>query len=191
MKNQLILTKGITWPGRFGSAVAGFRPRRQVSKSSIFLRETAVNRIFKLLKILSSMSLFWRQIQFWRSICAAAVLLVAAKVQAQNLFVSSYGSGNIYEYTPGGVRSTFASGLNFPVGLAFNSAGDLFEADQGSGNIYKFTPGGVRSTFASGLAGPSILTFNSAGILFEDNAGNNNIRSEEHTSEFQSPMYLV
>ena len=48
-------------------------------------------------------------------------------------------------------RSTFASGLYGPYGLAFNSAGNLFVADYGSGNIYEFTPGGVRSTFASGL----------------------------------------
>jgi hypothetical protein len=34
-----------------------------------------------------------------------------------NLFVAS-SSGTIYEYTPGGVQSTFASGLNEPVGLA-------------------------------------------------------------------------
>ena len=63
-------------------------------------------------------------------------------------------SGNIYEFTPGGVQSTFASGLNDPDGMAFNSAGDLFEADYGSGNIYEFTPGGVKSTFASGLNDP-------------------------------------
>ena len=29
------------------------------------------------------------------------------------------GSGNIYEFTPGGTRSTFASGLNGPLFLAF------------------------------------------------------------------------
>ena len=63
------------------------------------------------------------------------------------------GSGNIYEFTPGGARSTFASGLDSPGGLAFNSAGDLFVADSDSGNIYEFTPDGVQSTFASGLSG--------------------------------------
>ena len=47
----------------------------------------------------------------------------------------SADDGSIYEYTPDGVRSTFASGLNQPRGLAFNSAGDLFVAENGSGNI--------------------------------------------------------
>jgi len=69
------------------------------------------------------------------------------------------------------VRSTFASGLNAPYGLAFNRAGDLFEADS-SGNIYKFTPGGVRSTFASGFSAPNGIAFDSAGNLFVANDGN-------------------
>jgi sugar lactone lactonase YvrE len=84
-------------------------------------------------------------------------------------------SNNIYEFTPGGTRSTFASGLNQPFGLAFNSAGSLFESDLGSGNIYEFTPGGARSTFASGLNLPQGLAFNSAGNLFEADAGSENI----------------
>ena len=48
---------------------------------------------------------------------------------AGDLFEADHGSGNIYEFTPGGTQSTFASGLNAPDGLAFNSAGNLFEAD--------------------------------------------------------------
>jgi hypothetical protein len=38
---------------------------------------------------------------------------------AGNLFEAEANSGNIYEFTPGGAQSTFASGLNRPVGLAF------------------------------------------------------------------------
>jgi sugar lactone lactonase YvrE len=96
---------------------------------------------------------------------AGAVLLIASSVPAQNLFETSSGDGNIYEFTPGGAQSTFASGLPSPFGLAFNSAGNLFVADA-SGNIYEFTPGGGQSTFASGLADPEALAFNSAGNLF-------------------------
>ena len=89
------------------------------------------------------------------------ILSVAAQLTYAipgDLFESDFGSGNIYEFTPGGTRSTFASGVG-PAGLAFNSAGNLFEADFGSGNIYEFTPGGTRSTFASGLAEPNYLAF--------------------------------
>jgi hypothetical protein len=103
---------------------------------------------------------------FSGAVCAGAVLLIASSAQAQNLFEADRGSGNIFTFTPGGVQTTFASGLNAPLGLAFNSAGNLFEADYGSGNIYEFTPGGAKSTFATGLGNPEALAFNSAGNLF-------------------------
>ena len=74
------------------------------------------------------------------------------------------GGHDIYEFinNNGTLSSSpviFASGLDEPYGLAFNSAGNLFEADYGSGNIYEYTPGGARSTFASGLNGPYGLAF--------------------------------
>ncbi|MGH7994533.1 MAG: PEP-CTERM sorting domain-containing protein, partial [Limisphaerales bacterium] len=78
-------------------------------------------------------------------------------------------------FTPGGVESLFASGLGYPSGLAFDSAGDLFVANQGLGNgagyITEITPNGTESTFASGLDGPEALAFNNAGDLFETDAG--------------------
>jgi hypothetical protein len=110
-------------------------------------------------------------------VAAVFILSVAAQLTYAipgDLYESDSGSGNIYEFTPGGTRSTFASGLN-PQGLVFNSAGNLFEADYDSGNIYEFTPGGTRSTFASGLSSPYGLAFNSAGNLFEEDDGSGNI----------------
>ncbi|HTQ49941.1 MAG TPA: hypothetical protein VMJ12_04460 [Candidatus Acidoferrales bacterium] len=88
----------------------------------------------------------------------------------QNLFEGDYS--NIYEFTPGGVQTTFASGLS-PMGLAFNSAGVLFELDINS-NIYEFTPGGVQTTFASGL-NPIGLAFDRVGNLFVADWPNMNI----------------
>jgi DNA-binding beta-propeller fold protein YncE len=77
-------------------------------------------------------------------------------------------------FAPGGSRSTFASGLDDPAGLAFNSAGDLFVSDQANGSIDEFTPGGTKSTFASGLSSPRGLAFNSAGdlIVSDEDSGN-------------------
>ena len=46
------------------------------------------------------------------SIAGVMALSIPDIVKAQNLFVADFGSGNIYEFTPGGVQSTFASGLN-------------------------------------------------------------------------------
>jgi hypothetical protein len=118
--------------------------------------------------------------------CAAAcagvfLLLTSSATPAQNLFVTScINPGTIYEYTPGGTQSTFAStGLNYPYGLAFNSAGDLFVAnsldDAGTGGyVTKITPGGVQSTIPSG-PDPKALAFNSAGDLFETDYHSGNI----------------
>jgi DNA-binding beta-propeller fold protein YncE len=57
------------------------------------------------------------------------------------------------------VRSTFATGLNAPIGLAFNTAGNLFVANQGDGTIDEITPGGIKNTFTSGLLFPEYLAF--------------------------------
>ena len=76
---------------------------------------------------------------------------------------------------PDGSRSTFASGLNYPNGLAFDGGGNLFKATIRP-RMFKFTPGGIRSTFASvsgavGLAftnpvpEPSILVLLSIGTI--------------------------
>lgn len=107
---------------------------------------------------------------------ASATLLMAASAAAQNLFETDWGSGKIYEFIEShGILSTnptlFASGLNNPAALAFNSTGDLYEADWGSGIIYKFADtNGVLSTagtaFAAGLNHPSCLAFDRAGDLF-------------------------
>jgi sugar lactone lactonase YvrE len=112
--------------------------------------------------------------------CAGAVLLMASGAAAQNLFISNYGAQNIYEYTPGGAQSTFASGMNYPLGLAFNSAGDLFVANSAnnaipaSGNITEITPGGTQSIFASGVD-PQGIAFNSTGNLFQSDYRSGNI----------------
>ena len=55
-------------------------------------------------------------------VAAVFILSVAAQLtyaSPGDLFESDFGSGNIFEFTPGGTRSTFASGLNAPTFLAF------------------------------------------------------------------------
>lgn len=93
----------------------------------------------------------------------------------QNLFVSDGASGNIYEYTPGGMRTTFASGLNSPQGIAFDSAGNLYVAELSSGNIYEYTPAGARTTFGHVPNSPNGLAFDSAGNLYVANNGGSSI----------------
>src|SRR5438876_457121 len=111
---------------------------------------------------------------FGRVVCLGAVILICSSAAAQNLFMSdgysgiSHTLGNIYKFTPNGVRSTFASGLSYPYALAFDSAGNLFVTAWGNpgvaGYVYKYTSHGVRSTFAE-LGAPLGLAFDSAGNL--------------------------
>jgi DNA-binding beta-propeller fold protein YncE len=96
------------------------------------------------------------------------ILLITFSAQAQNLYVSVYGNGSIIKITPGGVESTFASGLSGPAGLAFNSAGDLFASTYNG--LCEFSPGGAQIAFPSGAITPWGLAINSAGNLFVSGA---------------------
>jgi sugar lactone lactonase YvrE len=113
----------------------------------------------------------------------AAALLVIGAVTANgalnDLYASINGTGDngggfIYQYTPTGVQSTFASGLSRPRGVRFDHFGNLFVATMTcdvSGNcqgfIVKITPDGVQSTFAT----LSEQNFQPEGIAF-DQRGN-------------------
>jgi sugar lactone lactonase YvrE len=85
-----------------------------------------------------------------------------------NLFVSEGpfvgvpgGSDRILKFTPNGMESEFATGLDEPRGLAFDGSGNLFVAAsvfEPSGDILKFTPDGMQTLFASGIV-PEFLAF--------------------------------
>jgi sugar lactone lactonase YvrE len=118
----------------------------------------------------------------------AAVILATGAVTANgalnDLFASVNGAANngggfIYEYTPPGVQSIFASGLSRPRGVAFDHLGNLFVVtntlDPNTGTfsaaILKIFPDGTQTTFAN-INGPSAdffasgANFDSAGNLF-------------------------
>ena len=92
-----------------------------------------------------------------------------------DLFESDQGSNTIFKFTPVGAKSTFATGLGGPFGLAVDGFGNVFEANFNNGMIFKFTPTGVKSTFASGLNGPIALAFDASGNLFAADAVANTI----------------
>lgn len=120
---------------------------------------------------------------------------IPSTTKAQNVFETDYGSGNVYQFTPAGVRSTFATNLIYPIGLVFDQAGNLFVGEQGLGQgagiIYKFTPDGSRSTFATGLSTPQALVFDSAGNLFEADANSGNIHEFINNGGTLSSNYVT
>jgi DNA-binding beta-propeller fold protein YncE len=71
---------------------------------------------------------------------------LTAPCYADILYVANTGNNTIVKFTSGGVASVFAnSGLDNPVGLAFDSAGNLYVANAGNSNtIMKFTPSGGK-----------------------------------------------
>ena len=126
-----------------------------------------------------------------RLLAVAAVLTSmfgSVSARADTVYATLPSDNSVDKFTASGVASAFAtdpgngSVLNFPVGLAFDSAGNLYVANNsggggGNGSIEKFTPSGVASVFAadpgdgSVLCGPEGLAFDSAGNLYVANDG--------------------
>jgi secreted PhoX family phosphatase len=103
-------------------------------------------------------------------ICAGTILVMATGAMGQNIFVANYDTDDIYEIPPGGPQSVFATGMNYPSGIAFNSSGDLFVANTdnnatGLGYITEIKPGQSPSTFASGI-NPQGLAVDGTGDVF-------------------------
>ena len=89
-----------------------------------------------------------------------AIFALVTAAHAQNLYVSANvpgGSHAIFEYTPTGTQSTYATGLDNPRGLAFDSSGNLFVAhlkepdDHVIGRVLKFNLRNHVSTFGSAV----------------------------------------
>jgi sugar lactone lactonase YvrE len=111
-----------------------------------------------------------------------AIGAVTANGALNDLFASinsdgSNGAGSIYQYTPNGVQSTFASGLSQPRGMAFDHLGNLFVANTTldvnqtlQGTIVEITPGGAQSLFAT-VSGDAPFGVFLEGLAF-DHAGN-------------------
>ncbi|OWK36655.1 hypothetical protein FRUB_09218 [Fimbriiglobus ruber] len=74
--------------------------------------------------------------------------------------------GTVDKVTPDGTISTFASGFNGPVALAFDPADNLFVLNAGSGTVSEVTPAGSVSTFAAGFTNPVALAFDPTGNLY-------------------------
>jgi sugar lactone lactonase YvrE len=90
-----------------------------------------------------------------------AIAALTARSEPGDLFASIDGTtenglGSIFKFTRNGERSTVASGLSRPRGLAFDSAGNLFvgtnfcdDATWCHPRILKITPSGAQHAFAT------------------------------------------
>jgi len=118
------------------------------------------------------------------------------------VYVSNTSAGTITQIAPNGNMSIFASGLNSPEGLAFDSAGNLFVADAGDGTISEIGSSGNVSTFMSGLNSPAALAFDPDGNLYVetlgdqtiskiDSGGNVSIFATGISSYYRDGAYLV
>jgi dipeptidyl aminopeptidase/acylaminoacyl peptidase len=108
-------------------------------------------------------------------IVTAFISLASAIVHADNIYVSSISDGTIVKFDSSGNKSTFASGLNWPVGLAFDRNGNLyvgtFGGITGTSTIEKYDPSGNKTTFAAGLGMPRGLAFDRNGNLYVSDIG--------------------
>ena len=84
------------------------------------------------------------------------------------------------EVTPAGVVINTFSGFDYPVGLAFDSAGNLYVTNSDNDTVSEVTPAGVVSSFASGLNRPIGLAF-AAGNLYVANYGDNTVKKISET----------
>jgi hypothetical protein len=84
-----------------------------------------------------------------------------------DLYVPQTEAGLILKFSSDGTKSTFASGLDHPGGLAFDRTGNLFvSVGPGLRDITKITPSGEMTVFATGLSLPGGLAFDGADNLY-------------------------
>ena len=106
---------------------------------------------------------------------ALALVPISVLAAPGDLYETDFNSGTIFKFAQDGTRSTFASGLVNPQGLAFDGFGNLLVADIGSAAIFKFTPSGIRSVFRLRAEHPYRPGLYSSGNLFEVDQGSGTI----------------
>src|SRR6266480_5166399 len=112
---------------------------------------------------------FFLQLVIAAALMATVIAPITAVAVPDNLYVSANQDGSIFEYTPAGIQSTFASYPNLlPRGLAFDSNGNLFAAvdNVNHGNIVKVTPSGVQTNFGGGPGSLEGVAVDSTGNVF-------------------------
>jgi len=102
------------------------------------------------------------------------------KNDVQTLYVANFGNNTVTEYQSpytGGPSATIAGGVNEPIGLALDGAGNLFVANYGNATVTEYASGsGVpTTTITTGLDQPYRVLVDGSGNLFVANRGNNTV----------------
>ncbi len=98
-------------------------------------------------------------------------LLDGRPASAQILFAVDSNSDSVTKVAPDGSTTSFVStGLNNPIGAAFDPLGNLYVSNFAGNNVKKITPDGEVSVFVrTGLSGPGGLAFDAVGNLYVAN----------------------
>ena len=82
------------------------------------------------------------------------------------------------------INASFATGLNYPEGIAFDKNGNLYVANNGNNTVSEFSPTGalINAAFVTGLSGPYGLAFDKNGNLYVSNETANTVSEYSSTS---------
>lgn len=64
-----------------------------------------------------------------------------------NYYIASKGNSTVYKITPAGEMTTFATGINNPMGCVCDEAGNVYVASREGKKIIRYTPDGSASDF--------------------------------------------
>jgi len=93
-----------------------------------------------------------------------------------NAYVVDSGTGDVYEITSGGVKSTIITGLSTPYGIAIDASNNLYVTNTGSNQIRKYsTAGTLLQTITTSVSSPTDVRVDPSGNIYSLNAGTNNV----------------
>ena len=129
-----------------------------------------------------------KPVPFIATACALCLLLAGPGTsRADILYASSISTYSIYSVNPAGSATFFSNtGLNYPTGLAFDSAGYLYAASANGNDIMKYDSLGNGTVFASPGFGFTAMAFDSAGNLY---AANHSASFIEKFSPWVLPLF--
>ncbi|MGA8533638.1 MAG: hypothetical protein WB615_05980, partial [Candidatus Tumulicola sp.] len=109
---------------------------------------------------------------------ASSVDLPAKHAGLQDLYVADYGRGSIVllKNTDYSADGTITNGINGPLDVSLDRAGNLYVANASGVNVTEYTPGASSPsfTYSAGMVEPIFLTVKANESVYEVDSGNAN-----------------